>query len=156
MTRRSRWFGILALLLIPASATPLGLGDIKLNSYLNERLDAEISVSVSGPEELQSLKVAVASRDVFERFGIDRLDLLDDLRFKVESQPGGRAVVRVTSSQPVVEPFLTFLIEARSSGGRLLREYTVLLDPPLFPAMDGELTHTVMPDDLQPASTRLH
>ena len=132
MTRRSRWFGILALLLIPASATPLGLGDIKLNSYLNERLDAEISVSVSGPEELQSLKVAVASRDVFERFGIDRLDLLDDLRFKVESQPGGRTVVRVTSSQPVVEPFLTFLIEARSSGGRLLREYTVLLDPPLF------------------------
>lgn len=132
MTRRSRWFGILALLLIPASATPLGLGDIKLNSYLNERLDAEISVSVSGPEELQSLKVAVASRDVFERFGIDRLDLLDDLRFKVETQPGGRAVVRVTSSEPVVEPFLTFLVEARSSGGRLLREYTVLLDPPLF------------------------
>ncbi len=132
MTLRSRWFGILALLLIPASATPLGLGDIKLNSYLNERLDAEIAVSVSGPEELRSLKVAVASRDVFERFGIDRLDMLDDLRFTVESGPGGQAVVRVRSSEPVVEPFLTFLVEARSSGGRLLREYTVLLDPPMF------------------------
>jgi pilus assembly protein FimV len=132
MIRRSRWFGILALLLIPVSATPLGLGDITLNSHLNERLDAEIPVSVAGPEELQTLKVTVASRDVFERFGVERLDFMEDLRFTVESRPGGQAIVRVRSAQPVVEPFLTFLIEARSSGGRLLREYTVLLDPPMF------------------------
>ncbi len=132
MTSSSRWLGIIALILIPASASSLGLGDITLNSYLNERLDAQIAVSVSGPDELNSLRVEVASRDVFERFGIDRADMLDKLRFTVESGPGGQAVVRITSPDPVVEPFLTFLIEARSSGGRLLREYTVLLDPPLF------------------------
>ncbi|MGD8907061.1 MAG: hypothetical protein PVG58_09220, partial [Gammaproteobacteria bacterium] len=74
MILRSRWFGILALMLIPVSATPLGLGDITLNSHLNERLDAEIPVSVSGPEELQTLQVTVASADVFERFGVERLD----------------------------------------------------------------------------------
>jgi pilus assembly protein FimV len=117
---------------VPASVSSLGLGDIKLNSYLNERLDAEISITVSGPEELTSLEVNVASREVFERFGIDRVEFLDDLAFTVERANDGRALVRVTSSEAIVEPFVTFLIEARSSGGRLLREYTVLLDPPLF------------------------
>ena len=132
MARISRWFVVLAFVLVPASVSSLGLGDIKLNSYLNERLDAEISISVSGAEELETLEVSVASREVFERFGVDRVDLLDDLDFTVERGPDGLAVVRVTSGEAVVEPFLTFLVEARSSGGRLLREYTVLLDPPLF------------------------
>ena len=150
MTLRSRWFGILALMLIPVSATPLGLGDITLNSHLNERLDAEIPVSVSGPEELQTLKVTVASADVFERFGVERLDFMEDLRFTVESRPGGQAIVRVRSAQPVVEPFLTFLIEARSSGGRLLREYTVLLDPPMF-LPEPEVAEPAPAPPIQPA-----
>ncbi|UCC13683.1 MAG: hypothetical protein JSW21_09935 [Gammaproteobacteria bacterium] len=131
MTLRSRWLGIVALVLIPTSGSSLGLGDINLNSYLNERLDAEIKISAAGAEELDTLQVQVASRDVFERFGVERVAILDQLTFTVERQAGG-AIVRVRSSQPVVEPFLTFLIEARSSGGRLLREYTVLLDPPLY------------------------
>jgi pilus assembly protein FimV len=132
MSRFFRWSIVLAFVLAPASVSSLGLGDIKLNSYLNERLDAEINITVSGPEELTTLEVNVASREVFERFGIDRVDFLDDLAFTVERLNDGRAVVRVTSSEAIVEPFVTFLIEARSSGGRLLREYTVLLDPPLF------------------------
>jgi len=131
MTFRSRWLGIVALALVPTSGSSLGLGDIKLNSYLNERLDAEIYVSAAGTEELDTLQVQVASRDVFERFGVERIGVLDQLTFAIERQAGG-AIVRVRSSQPVVEPFLTFLIEARSSGGRLLREYTVLLDPPMY------------------------
>ncbi len=132
MSRFFRWSIVLAFVLVPASVSSLGLGDIKLNSYLNERLDAEISITVSGPEELTTLEVNVASREVFERFGIDRVEFLDDLAFTVERLDNSRAVVRVTSSEAIVEPFVTFLIEARSSGGRLLREYTVLLDPPLF------------------------
>jgi pilus assembly protein FimV len=132
MARFSRWFVILAFVLVPASVSALGLGDIKLNSYLNERLNAEISISVAGAEELETLDVRVASREAFERFGVERVDFMDDLDFTVDRLPDGRAVVRVTSSEAIVEPFVTFLIEARSSGGRLLREYTVLLDPPLF------------------------
>ena len=79
MTFRSRWLGIVALALVPTSGSSLGLGDIKLNSYLNERLDAEIYVSAAGTEELDTLQVQVASRDVFERFGVERIGVLDQL-----------------------------------------------------------------------------
>lgn len=132
MARRFRWLGVLALALVSSGANSLGLGDIKLNSFLNEPLDAEIQVSLSGSDELSSLRVEVASRAEFDRVGIDRPLFLDALEFDVERIAGDRAVIRISSEEPMVEPFVTFLIEARWSGGRLLREYTVLLDPPLF------------------------
>jgi len=143
MARRIRWIGVLALALVSTGANSLGLGDIKLNSYLNERLDAEIRVSLSGADELNTLRVEIAPRAEFDRVGIDRPLFLDGLDFVVERTSGDSAIIRVTSDQPMVEPFVTFLIEARWSGGRLLREYTVLLDPPLFlptpepPAVDA-------------------
>ncbi|MGD8977506.1 MAG: FimV/HubP family polar landmark protein, partial [Gammaproteobacteria bacterium] len=108
------------------------MGDIKLNSFLNEPLDAEIQVSLSGADELNSLRVEVAPRAEFDRVGIDRPLFLDGLEFVVERVSGDRAVIRISSDEPMIEPFVTFLLEARWSGGRLLREYTVLLDPPLF------------------------
>lgn len=143
MARRIRWLGVLALALVSTGANSLGLGDIKLNSYLNEQLDAEIRVSLSGADELNTLRVEIAPLAEFDRVGIDRPRFLDDLEFTVERTSGDSAMIRVTSDQPMVEPFVTFLIEARWSGGRLLREYTVLLDPPLFlptpepPAVDA-------------------
>jgi len=132
MARRFRWLGILALVLVPIGGNSLGLGEIKLDSYLNERLDAEIFLSLSPADELSTLQVGVAPRAEFDRVGIDRPIFLDDLVFVVEPVSASSARVRVTSSRPIVEPFVTFLIEAKWSGGRLIREYTVLLDPPTF------------------------
>ncbi|MEX1266183.1 MAG: FimV/HubP family polar landmark protein, partial [Woeseia sp.] len=110
----------------------LGLGDIRLNSALNEPLRAEITLLSPTPEDLESLKVTLASASTFDRYGIDRPVFLSRLAFNIVRTGGGNAVVRVTSPQPIAEPFVTFLVEANWAQGRLLREYTVLLDPPTF------------------------
>ena len=133
MARKLGLLMALALsVLAPAGVSSLGLGEIRLNSYLNEPLDAEVTISVSGPEELETLQVAVASEEAFGRFGVDRPRFLDELTFVIDATAAGSATLRIRSPEAVIEPFLTFLIEANWAGGRLLREYTVLLDPPLF------------------------
>ncbi|HWM28346.1 MAG TPA: FimV/HubP family polar landmark protein, partial [Woeseiaceae bacterium] len=120
-------------LLLAGDVWALGLGDIRLSSALNEPLRAEIQLLSATPEELSNLKVQLASPATFERYGIDRPLYLTRLQFSVvRSQGVGAGSVRITSSEPMTEPFVTFLVEATWASGRLLREYTVLLDPPTF------------------------
>jgi pilus assembly protein FimV len=120
------------LLGLPATGLALGLGDIQLNSALNQPLDARIEILGASPQDLRDLQAAIAGRETFNRYGLEYSNIFGSLRFSVEKDEAGRDVLRVTSPQPVTEPFLTFLIEADWSRGRLLREYTVLLDPPVF------------------------
>lgn len=124
----------LATLLVAfsASALAMGLGDIRLNSYLNQRLDAEIELVSAAADEIESLQIGLADSAAFERVGLDRSAALSTLRFNVVRRPNGTAYVHVTSTEPVREPFLSFLVEADWSRGRLLREYTLLIDPPTF------------------------
>ena len=133
MSRRLNRVWILLLCLITGEVWALGLGDIRLDSALNEPLRAEIQLLSASPDEMANLIIAIASADTFERFGLDRPLFMRDLEFSVV--PSGRTdgnIIRVTSISPVTEPFLTFLVEASWSRGRLLREYTLLLDPPTF------------------------
>jgi pilus assembly protein FimV len=139
MSRKLISLGVLSLILAPGAALSLGLGDIRLDSYLNQPMNAQIALSVS-PGELETLRVELASPEAFERAGLDRPEYFGDLRFQVNPTGPTSATVQVSSTRPVVEPFLTFLVEARWSGGRVLREYTVLLDPPVF--MPGPAVET--------------
>ncbi len=123
--------------LLPLTAGALGLGEIRLRSALNQPFVAEIPVTGDSAGELTQLTVQLAPAATFERFGLDRPRFLDDLSFKVQ-QDGSQAVVRVTSSQPVSEPFISLLLDVSWPQGRLLREYTVLLDPPAFASPDGQ------------------
>jgi pilus assembly protein FimV len=123
---------VVIFLLAPISASPLGLGDIRLHSALNQQFDAEIDMLSLGQTRLEDINVRLASREAFERAGIERPLFLSRLVFDVEPGPGNTAVIRIRSDQPVREPFLNFLVEVNWPNGRLLREYTVLLDPPLF------------------------
>ncbi|NGP52904.1 hypothetical protein G6N75_05250, partial [Thioalkalivibrio sp. XN8] len=132
MSRKLIFIGVLSLILAPGAALSLGLGEIRLNSYLNQPFDAEIGLSVAGPGELESLEVELASADAFSRYGLARPAYFDELQFQVVRNGPGGAVIRITSASAIVEPFMTFLLEASWSGGRILREYTVLLDPPVF------------------------
>lgn len=120
------------LLLVPLNATSLGLGDIQLRSALNEPLDARIGLNALGQTRVDDISVELASRDAFGQVGLDRPHFLSDLRFSVETDEQGRPTILVTSNQPISEPFLDFLVELNWPNGRLLREYTVLLDPPLL------------------------
>ena len=123
----------LLVLALTSEAWALGLGNIRLNSALNEPLSAEIELLSVIPEELGLLDVVLASSETFERYGLDRPLFLQEIVFRVVSSGGVEGnVVTITSLEPVTEPFITFLVEATWSRGRLLREYTLLLDPPTY------------------------
>jgi pilus assembly protein FimV len=131
-----RFLAAVCLLLsgvLPYSALALGLGEIDLKSGLNQPFLAEIPVSSESTNDLSGLAVELASTGTFGEFGLDRAAFLADFKFVVVKQ-GSDAVIRITSRNPVVEPFVTLLLEINWPQGRLLREYTVLLDPPLFAA----------------------
>jgi pilus assembly protein FimV len=119
--------------LLPTNSFALGLGEIEVNSFLNQPLSAEIEVISARPGEIDDLLVSLASREAFTRAGLARTRNLSELRFSVKkSEDGERAVILVTTRGSVKEPFLNFLIEADWSKGRVLREFTVLLDPPFY------------------------
>src|SRR5712675_1318787 len=122
--------------LLPAAAMALGLGDIHLKSALNAPLDAEIDVTAT-PDELAGLKVILASRESFARYGLDYPAYLNTVTLVPAKSADGRDVLRVHSTDVVTEPFATLLIEANWARGRLVREYTVLLDPPAFTGANG-------------------
>jgi pilus assembly protein FimV len=124
---------LLPALLLASQSWALGLGDIRLSSALNEPLRAEIELLAATPEELDNLKVQLANNETFERYDLDRPLFLSGLEFRiVKSGSADGNVVRITSEDPITEPFITFLVEASWTRGRLLREYTLLLDPPTF------------------------
>ena len=132
MTKKLACFLTLALAGLPLTAHALGLGEIKLNSSLNDRLNADIQVVGATSDELDSLAVQLASLKQFSQAGLDHPSVLDQLQFVVVRNPDGTAYVHITSTQPVREPFLDFLVDANWNNGELIREYTVLLNPPSF------------------------
>lgn len=115
---------------LPLAASALGLGVIESDSVLNEPLSAKIPLRAS-PEELESLNISLAPSEAFEKAGVDRPFSLAKLKFELVTD-AGQPFVKVTTREPVKDPFLNFLVEARWATGRLLREYTVLLDPPVY------------------------
>ncbi len=133
MPRRLIRISLAFIVLLSSNVWALGLGEIRLESALNEPLRAQIELLSAVPEELDNLEITLASSDTFDRYGLDRPSYLQGLQFKIIRS--GRVdgnYVELHSSSPITEPFLTFLVEANWPRGRLLREYTVLLDPPTF------------------------
>ncbi len=121
---------VIGITVTPSFVFGLGLGAIKLNSSLSEILDAEIDLIAATSNDVDDLKVKLASRDAFLRAGIDRTGLLSTLRFHVKRHNNGKYFIKITSRKPIREPFLNFLLEVNWKNGRMLREYTVLIDPP--------------------------
>jgi pilus assembly protein FimV len=132
MTRHFARLLALGVSLFPASLYALGLGELHLNSALSQPFDAEIELLSPTSEELANLKVSLASQESFARSGLDRAQYLSSFIFRVVPAGAGRATVRITSNRAVTEPVVTFLVEAVWGNGRIQREYTVFLDPPVF------------------------
>jgi len=112
----------------------LGLGPITMRSALNQPLLAEIDIHSVQKGDLDHLAVRLASEDDFKRVNVERSSYLNRLKFKVMTRKDGSAYIRLTSDEPITEPYLDFLIEARWPRGRALKEYTVLVDPPVLAA----------------------
>lgn len=141
---------MVVLSILPGMVSALGLGNIELRSGLNQPFNASIELLSVTAEEISSLRVGLADSQAFRRAGIDRPFVLSELRFTVEETDSGPDYIRITSREPIREPFLNFLVEASWSRGRLFREYTVLLDPPLYDPGAGR-SRTPAPATVFPA-----
>ncbi len=112
------------------NAAALSLGSITVQSSLGEPLRAEIDIPDINAEEAASLRATVASPDAFRAAGMDYNPAMSGLRVTVQRRPDGRAFIRLSSDKPVNEPFVDMILEANWSSGRIVRDFTMLFDPP--------------------------
>ncbi len=110
----------------------LGLGEVTVKSALNQPLNAEIELVNTAGLSINEILPGLATREEFQKANVDRVYFLSDLRFEVITSSQGKAHIVLTSKKPVREPFLNFIVELIWPSGRLLREYALLIDPPLF------------------------
>ena len=143
MVRKSASLLVILGCLAPGMAAALGLGELTLHSYLNEPLKAEVDLLETAELGADQIKIRLASRADFVRAGVARQYFLTSLNFELEFSDDGTIGLLLTSTERVREPFLNFLIEARWPHGRILREYTVLLDPPLVSGPGSGVIATV-------------
>jgi pilus assembly protein FimV len=117
-----------------SAVSALGLGELTLDSFLNEPFKAKVDLlNMDGLSEHQ-VRIRLATSDDFDRLGVDRAYFLTSLTFEIKVDDDGKGQILLRSEGPVLEPYLDFILEARWPTGRLLREYTVLVDPPVFQA----------------------
>ena len=165
MARRLARIAALTTLVIPSLSAAIGVGSLETESALNEPLEARIPLESADLEELETLSATLASPDAFDRAGLERPFMLSRLEFEVVTEDTPEPYVLIRTSEPVREPFLAFLVELNWAGGRLVREYTMLLDPPVHspeqeaapaaadapapdePAPDADAPATVSPGD---------
>ncbi|MFG6439392.1 FimV/HubP family polar landmark protein [Roseateles sp. LKC17W] len=121
-----------ALLVATGGAQALGLGKLTVQSALGETMRAEIDVTSLSAEEAATLKVRVAPPDAYRSSGVDYNAVLSSAQVQVVRRDG-RTVLRVSSDRAVQEPFVDVILELNWSSGRLVREYTLLFDPPSLP-----------------------
>ncbi|HDY85070.1 MAG TPA: hypothetical protein ENH74_05230 [Methylophaga sp.] len=155
MTRRFASVAVMAALglLGPMQANAFGLGKLELSSALNEPFKAEIPITALNADDVGNFQVRLASSKEFEQAGIERNFLLTQLKFDVIEKLGGVKIV-ISSQQPIREPFIDFLLTATTTGsGRLIREYTVLLDPPKSTFNSGSSTSAKRPTQIITANS---
>jgi len=136
------------LIAVPLMTHAAGLGKLSVTSALGQPLAAEIELLAADKAELDSLSASLASDQAFRDARVEFAPVLSSLRFAVEKKPNGKAVLKVTTTRPVNDPFIDMLIEVNWASGRLVREYTMLLDPP---GVGG--TQAVAPAAVAPAQT---
>jgi pilus assembly protein FimV len=120
---------VASAVLMAATANAAGLGKLTVQSALGQPLRAEIELTAVSADEAAALVAKLAPAEAFRTANIDFNPALLSLRFEVEAR-NGKQVIRVSSSQPINEPFVDMLLELNWNGGRMVREYTFLLDPP--------------------------
>ncbi len=129
---RARLFLPVLLILFSQAVFALGLGNIKVESFLNQPLNARIDLLVRPGEDISGITARLASAEDYALIGASRDSISVPLRFAVDTQ-GDQPFIRVTSNLPINDPVVRLIIELNWASGRLLREYTLFLDPPTVP-----------------------
>ena len=137
MNKRIRWkLGALASAvalsgsLVSLEAQALALGRVTVQSALGEPLRAEIDIAEISAEESSSLRANVASAEAFKTAGLEYTPSVAGIVVNLQKRGDGRSFLRLSSSRPVTEPFVDLVLEANWSSGRVVRDYTMLFDPP--------------------------
>ncbi|KAF1057415.1 MAG: hypothetical protein GAK45_02444 [Pseudomonas citronellolis] len=149
------WVGGMVAALSPVGASALELGDISAQTALGQAFNASIALNGGDDLEDDDVHVKLAPGAEFERLGVQRLDYLSALRFEVHVGRGGRGTIRVHSDRPMNEPYLSFVVEVAWPQGHMVREYTVLIDPPEFAAPAQVAMPVVAPVGAQSVSGRV-
>jgi pilus assembly protein FimV len=150
---RAVTFAILAAALAviaPLSAHAAGLGRLNVLSPLGQPLNAEIEIVALRPGEEETLVARIAPLDAFTAAGIEPTAMLNTMRFALERR-GSQRILKVTTTAPVNDPFVEILIELQWGSGRLVREYTFLLDPPEYKAREQIAAVPPAPKPVAPA-----
>ena len=149
--KKTAWLtaGLMLMASIPAYAA--GLGKLTVTSALGQPFRGEIDLLAVDKKDLGSLRARFASFEAFKEANIERSPALSAMRFSVEQKKNGDPYLKITSSKPVDEPFLDMLVELDWPAGRLVREYTVLLDPPGYNEQRAEAAPTIPPVSGTPA-----
>ena len=146
LKRSKTWVAMALCLALPTGAQALGVGQLQVRSALNQPLHAELELLEVRPGDLGSLQVRIATQ-ALGGLGppADRFD------HRIESRDG-RHILRLTSSQPIREPLLNFLVELNWDQGRLLREVAIFLDPPTAPTRPATQTAATSPAPVRQAT----
>lgn len=149
MSRTVQGMAIVSIIAWASAAVALGLGDIDVRSRLNQPLSARIAINAAPDDVVDDLKVGIASNEEFKRAGVEQIPYLSTLRFAVKSD--GAPYIQVSSDQPAREPFMLLLLDVRDRGNKIVREYSLFLDPaeyvpPESAAADFYETNTEAPE----------
>jgi pilus assembly protein FimV len=125
---------LLVAFVLPSAAEALGLGEIHVDSALNEPLAAEVEIVGATAEDLAGISASIANSEAFQRFGVDRPAFLSTATFRIAMDGKGQPILAIRSKGSFTEPLINMLIDLRWRGGEVIRQYTLLLDPPRFPA----------------------
>ena len=118
----------LCLAWMPGTTYALALGAVELQSALNQRLDARIALHRVNVEEIADIRVMLGDKAAFNRAGLERTFLLTSLRFKIVQTASGETYISVSSEERIREPYLNFIVDVQAPSGRILREYSLLLN----------------------------
>ena len=141
------------LTVIPYSIYAAGLGKLDVSSGLGEPLKAEIELLLVSPDELSTLVASIASEEAYAAQGIPHLGIHNSIKVELVKNVAGTPMLKLISNQPISDPYLDLLIQVDWATGRLLREYTVLLDPPGYKPTDDVLDNPLIaPSQSLPSS----
>jgi len=147
-----RFYAFIIFMLLPLSTYAVGMGRITVQSALGAPFRAEIPLKDLAGVDASTFSAKMAGADAFKQAGIPYATALYAIRFKVDTHPGATPRIVLTSTQPVSDPFLNLLVELQWPSGRLLREYTVLLDPPGYGGKREAIAPVALPSARMPAA----
>src|SRR5450432_260756 len=130
MMRIGSYPRLLALALsLPEMSHAVGLGNMRVDSKLNEPLSAQIDIIGATPDELKAIRASVANPEIFQRYSAERPAFLSSTMISVGTDANGKPVLNIQSSDAFTEPLVEFLIDLRVGKEELVRDYSLLLDP---------------------------